>query len=46
MITWNDLAIEFDKVTEAFVRAIKAFESLTRTYNELIEYCKKIQEGK
>ena len=46
MITWDDLAVELNKASEAFERAIKAFESLSKTYDELIDYCKKIQESK
>ena len=46
MVTWDDLAIRLNKASEAFERAIKAFESLTKTYDELIDCCKKIQESK
>ena len=40
MVTWDDIAVEFNKASEAFERAIKSFESLTKTYQELIDYCK------
>uniref|UniRef100_A0A6M3LUW6 Uncharacterized protein n=1 Tax=viral metagenome TaxID=1070528 RepID=A0A6M3LUW6_9ZZZZ len=46
MTNWDDLAVELNKVNVAFEKAIKSFESLTKTYQELIDYCKKIQESK
>ena len=44
MKTWDDLAVELNKASEAFEMAIKSFESLSKTYDELIVYCKKILE--
>ncbi len=38
--TWDDLAIEFDKATEAFGRCIKSFESITKSFQEMINYCR------
>uniref|UniRef100_A0A6M3L1W9 Uncharacterized protein n=1 Tax=viral metagenome TaxID=1070528 RepID=A0A6M3L1W9_9ZZZZ len=46
MVNWDDLAVRLNKASDSFERAIKAFESLTKTYDELIDYCKKIQESK
>ena len=46
MTTWDDLAVELNKASETFERAIKSFESLSKTYDELIAYCKKILEDK
>ena len=37
-ITWDKLAIEFNKTDEAFERVIKSFESVERTWQELIDY--------
>jgi len=44
MITWDDLAIELNKANDEVEKAIKVFESLKKTYQELIDYYKEIQE--
>jgi len=41
MTTWDDLAVELNKASEEFEMAIKSFEALTKTYQELIDYCNK-----
>ena len=45
MVTWDDLAVEFYKTILALERSIRAFESLTKTYNELIKYIDNIHLG-
>ncbi len=53
MITWDEFQEqlnktnrEIDKTTEALEKMRGSFESLANTYQEFIDYCKKIQEGK
>jgi len=46
MVTWNDLAVELKKASDEFGKATLAFESLTKTYQRLLDYYKKIQEDK
>ncbi len=50
MVTWDDLAIEFnkmtealEKMTEAFGRCERSFESLTKSYQEMITYAHILQ---
>ena len=44
MVTWDDLAVEINKASEMFERAIKEFELVTKTYHELIAFCKEMKK--
>ena len=43
-ITWDDLAIKLDKAREDFEEAIQLFDSLSKTYQDFIDYCKAMEE--
>ena len=52
MVTWDDFQKQLDrtndaidKTTEALEKMRISFNSLSKTYDELIDYCKKM-EGK
>ena len=51
MVTWDNFQEQLnrtnhaiDKVSGTLEKMRVSFESLTRTYQDLIDYCKKIQE--
>jgi hypothetical protein len=44
MVTWDDLAVQLNRASDELEKAINAFESLTKTYQELIDYCKSLEK--
>ncbi len=46
MVTWDDLAVELNKASDEFEKAIKAFNSAMASYQELIDCCEEITNKK